>query len=94
MRLTSRAVAGVDLLAELAPTAGRGFPQAARMEPVMRRLAVILGLTLVAATLGCKHIGGKNDCQAHPGDAAPLPITNPYPSAPANIGPVIPKPGP
>jgi hypothetical protein len=61
------------------------------MEPVMRRLAAILGLTFLAASLGCHHIGGKCDCQAHPGDAVPVPITNPYPSAPANVPPAIPK---
>ena len=48
----------------------------------MRRIALVLGLTLLAASLGCKHVGGKCDCQAHPGDAAPHVITPPYPSAP------------
>jgi hypothetical protein len=52
------------------------------MEPVMRRFATVLGLTLLAASLGCKHVGGKCDCQSNPGDAVPLPITNPYPTAP------------
>jgi hypothetical protein len=52
------------------------------MEPIMRRFAIALGLTVFAAALGCKHIGGKCDCQAHPGDAAPQMITNPHPSAP------------
>lgn len=61
----------------------------------MRRIALILGLTLLAASLGCKHIGGKSDCQSHPGDAAPHVITAPYPSAPVVLPatPPIVKPG-
>ena len=55
------------------------------MVPVMRRIAAILALTLLATSLGCKHIGGKCDCQSHPADAAPHAITNPYPSAPVVI---------
>jgi hypothetical protein len=47
----------------------------------MRRIPLVLGLMLLA-TLGCKHIGGKCDCQSHPGDAAPPIITNPHPAVP------------
>ena len=54
----------------------------------MRRIALVLGLTLLAASLGCKHVGGKCDCQSHPGDAAPQAITPPYPSAP--VVPAVP----
>lgn len=55
----------------------------------MRRIAIALSLMLLAATLGCHHVGGKCDCQAHPADGAPHSITNPYPSgvvAPAPKG--------
>jgi hypothetical protein len=52
------------------------------MVPIMRRISFLLGLTLLVASIGCKHVGGKCDCNAHPGDAAPHTITNPHPSAP------------
>ena len=58
-----------------------------------RRILLACVLSFLAAGLGCQHVGGKCDCQAHPADAVPLPITNPYPSAPV-VAPVIPlKPG-
>ena len=58
----------------------------------MRRIAIALGLAILAASLGCKHVGGKCDCQSHPADGAPHTITNPYPSAPVVVpAPVPPK---
>lgn len=55
----------------------------------MRRIALTLCVTLLAAAVGCHHIGGKCDCQSHPGDGAPYTITNPYPSA--AVTPAAPK---
>jgi hypothetical protein len=53
------------------------------MVPVMRRrIAMMSVLGLLAAGLGCKHIGGKCDCTAHPADAALPGPTNPYPYSP------------
>ncbi|MBX9582909.1 MAG: hypothetical protein K2X87_21585 [Gemmataceae bacterium] len=48
-----------------------------------RRIALLSAGGLLAAGLGCKHVGGKCDPGGHPADAAPVPITNPYPYAPA-----------
>ena len=48
-----------------------------------RRISMMSVLGLLAAALGCHHIGGKCDCGAHPADATPLPLTTPYPAAPA-----------
>jgi len=54
------------------------------MVPVMRqRIAMMSVLGFLAAGLGCQHIGGKCDCQAHPGDAVIHGPTTPYPTAPA-----------
>jgi len=54
------------------------------MVPVMRRkIAMMSVLGLLVSGLGCKHIGGKCDCQAHPGDAVIHGPTTPYPTAPA-----------
>ena len=54
----------------------------------MRRMIALLSvLGLFGAALGCQHIGGKNDCGAHPSDAVFGPPTNPYPYAP--VGGVI-----
>jgi len=47
-----------------------------------RRIAIVSVLGLLATGFGCRHIGGKCDCQANPADGVPLPLTNPYPSAP------------
>jgi len=54
----------------------------------MRRIAFALGLAILAASLGCKHVGGKCDCQSSPADATPHTITNPHPSA------LVPAPAP
>jgi hypothetical protein len=50
-------------------------------------------LGLLAAALGCQHVGGKCDCQAHPADAVIPGPTAPYPAAPAP-GTVPPPPPP
>ena len=76
-----------------APTADRVFHRYSD-GTVMRRISLVLGLTLLAASLGCKHVGGKHDCLSHPGDAAPQAITPPYPSAAVIVAtPPAPKPG-
>ncbi|MDB5311257.1 MAG: hypothetical protein JWO38_5459 [Gemmataceae bacterium] len=85
MRLTlpSRRRGGASERA-LAPAADTGFLFVPRMVPVMRRrIAMMSVLGLLAAGLGCKHIGGKCDCTAHPADAVITGPTNPYPYAPA-----------
>ena len=62
------------------------------MVPVMRRrIAILSVLGLLGAGLGCQHIGGKCDCQAHPSDAVLPGPTNPYPTAPTSGVPVVPK---
>lgn len=38
---------------------------------------------VLAAGFGCKHVGGKCDCGAHPGDAVITGPTAPYATAPA-----------
>lgn len=48
-----------------------------------RRIALLSAAGLVAAGLGCQHVGGKCDPGGHPADAVPPAITNPYPYAPA-----------
>ncbi len=52
-----------------------------------RTIATFTMLGLFGAALGCQHIGGKCDCGAHPSDAQPVPIGNPYPYAP--VGGVV-----
>ncbi len=61
----------------------------------MRRallLSAVFGV--FAAGLGCKHVGGRCDCTNHPGDATPLPPSNPYPTVgtpvPATATPAAP----
>jgi hypothetical protein len=60
-----------------------------------RRIAMLSVLGLLVAGLGCRHVAGKCDCQAHPSDAVMTGPTNPYPaviapgSAPA-VKPAIP----
>jgi hypothetical protein len=58
-----------------------------------RRIAMMSVLGVLAAGLGCQHIGGKCDCLAHPADAVIAGPTNPYPAAPAP-GVVAPAPIP
>lgn len=49
----------------------------------MRRTFAMLGvLSGLGAGLGCQHIGGKHDCQAHPSDAVIAEPTAPYASIP------------
>ena len=58
-----------------------------------RSFALLPVLGLFGAALGCQHIGGKNDCGAHPSDAVIAPPTNPYPFAPVGgviVPPIIP----
>jgi hypothetical protein len=69
------------------------------MVPVMRRIiATFSVLGLLGAGLGCQHIGGKCDCQAHPSDAVIPGPTPPYPAVPVGaVTPAIPPstpPGP
>ena len=65
------------------PAGGLGFSPLPRMVPVMRRIiATFTVLGLLGAGLGCQHIGGKCDCQAHPADAVIAAPTPPYPAAP------------
>jgi hypothetical protein len=49
------------------------------MVPVMRRrIAMLSVLGLLAAGMGCNHIGGKSDCGANPADAVIAGPTPPY----------------
>ena len=48
-----------------------------------RRIALMSVLGVLAAGLGCKHIGGKCDCTSNSGDAVITNPANPYPYAPA-----------
>jgi hypothetical protein len=49
------------------------------MVPVMcRRIALTSVLGLLAAGMGCNHIGGKSDCGANPADAVIAGPTPPY----------------
>ena len=49
-----------------------------------RRIAMMALLGgMIAAGLGCRHIGGKCDCGSNPADAVQTGPTNPYPYAPA-----------
>ena len=58
----------------------------------MRRLISTLAvLGLAGAGLGCQHIGGKSDCQAHPSDAVIQGPTNPYPAVPVAALPAVPN---
>jgi hypothetical protein len=60
------------------------------MGPVMRRLIATLLLPgLVGAGLGCQHIGGKCDCQAHPSDTVIQGPTAPYPTIPVAALPPV-----
>jgi hypothetical protein len=62
----------------------------------MRRrtfLTAVVGV--LAAGFGCRHVGGKCDCGAHPADAVIGPPTPPYPTAPApGLNPNAPVPIP
>lgn len=55
-----------------------------------RTIALLPVIGLFGAALGCQHIGGKNDCGAHPSDAVIAPPSNPYPYAPVGIVTPIP----
>jgi len=49
----------------------------------MRRTALLLTvLGLISTGLGCKHIGGKCDCQSNPADAVMPASTTPYSAMP------------
>ncbi|WP_145234217.1 hypothetical protein [Urbifossiella limnaea] len=48
-----------------------------------RRVLMTAVVGVLAAGFGCKHVGGKCDCGAHPGDAVITGPTPPYPTAPA-----------
>jgi hypothetical protein len=64
------------------------------MVPVMvRRIAMMSVLGLLAAGFGCKHIGGKCDCGANPADAVYTGPSNPYPVGPVLGGAPAPIPG-
>jgi hypothetical protein len=64
------------------------------MVPVMSRRIAMMALLggLIAAGLGCRHIGGKCDCQSNPADAVMQGPTPPYPAtaAPGTIVPGAP----
>jgi hypothetical protein len=51
------------------------------------------GIGLFGAALGCQHIGGKNDCGAHPSDAVIAAPSNPYHYAPAGTALPAKRPG-
>jgi hypothetical protein len=65
------------------------------MVPDMRRRILMTAVVgVLAAGIGCRHVGGKCDCGAHPADAVVMPPTPPYPTAPApGTTPVNPIPG-
>lgn len=48
----------------------------------MRRTVALMMVLGLFAGLGCKHIGGKCDCQANEQDAVMPAATTPYPAAP------------
>jgi hypothetical protein len=61
-----------------------------------RRIALLSVLGLLTVALGCRHVGGKCDCGAHPADAVIAGPVNPYPAVPApGTAPAVPpiKPG-
>jgi hypothetical protein len=60
----------------------------------MRRyIALFVACAALAASLGCRHVGGKCDCGYNPADY-PIPsLTNPYPAVPA-AKPLPPKVSP
>lgn len=57
----------------------------------MRRTALLMSvLSLVtAAGLGCKHVGGKCDCQQNPADAIMPGPTTPYAATPITTVPAV-----
>jgi hypothetical protein len=48
-----------------------------------RRILMSAVVGVLAAGFGCRHVGGKCDCGAHPADAVITPPSSPYPTAPA-----------
>ena len=48
-----------------------------------RRILMTLVAGVVAAGFGCRHVGGKHDCGAHPEDGVIQPPHPPYPTMPA-----------
>ncbi len=59
-----------------------------------QKIAIVTVLGVLAAGLGCRHIGGKNDCGFNPADYPILPPTAPYhsyPAPPVEIKEMIPK---
>ncbi len=62
----------------------------------MRRQILMTAVVgVLAAGFGCRHVGGKCDCGAHPADAVITPATPPYPTAPApSLTPGTPTPIP
>ncbi|HEX4610998.1 MAG TPA: hypothetical protein VH092_22600 [Urbifossiella sp.] len=48
-----------------------------------RRILMTAVVGVLAAGFGCRHVGGKCDCGAHPADAVILPPSPPYPTAAA-----------
>jgi len=48
-----------------------------------RRVLMTAFVGVLAAGFGCKHVGGKCDCGAHPADAVITGPTAPYATAPA-----------
>jgi hypothetical protein len=66
------------------------------MDPDMhRRMMMTAVVGVLAAGFGCRHVGGKCDCGAHPADAVVQTPTPPYPTAPApSLTPGAPTPIP
>ena len=60
-----------------------------------RRMMMTAVVGVLAAGFGCRHVGGKCDCGAHPADAVVQSPTPPYPTAPApSVTPGAPTPIP
>lgn len=77
----------------LTPAADPGYLYEPRMVPVMiRRISMLSVVGLLVAGFGCRHIGGKCDCGAHPADAVIAGPTTPYPTAPVLGGGPAPIP--
>lgn len=55
-----------------------------------RTIAMLSVLGGLGAGLGCQHIGGKCDCQAHPSDSVILPPSAPYAAIPVAALPALP----
>jgi hypothetical protein len=57
-----------------------------------RSLALMSAVAVLAAALGCQHVGGKCDCGYNPSDYPIAAPTNPHAAAPVVAPAVVPAP--